>query len=103
MFSNMVSKHNFVAHSDDLRKLWHERFGHLNYCSLQQLCNQQMVTSLPIVHAKMVFVSVVFLANIIETVLTNVHLGTPRSLCSLFTLICVVHFLLLLLLGASIS
>jgi hypothetical protein len=30
----------FVAHSDDLRKLWHERFGHLNYRSLQQLCNQ---------------------------------------------------------------
>jgi hypothetical protein len=26
----------FVAHSDDLRKLWHERFGHLNYRSLQQ-------------------------------------------------------------------
>ena len=21
----------FVAHSDNLRKLWHERFGHLNY------------------------------------------------------------------------
>jgi hypothetical protein len=30
----------FVAHSDDLSKLWHERFGHLNYRSLQQLCNQ---------------------------------------------------------------
>jgi hypothetical protein len=30
----------FVAHSDDLRELWHERFGHLNYRSLQQLCNQ---------------------------------------------------------------
>jgi hypothetical protein len=30
----------FVAHSDDLRKLWHERFGHLNYRSLQKLCNQ---------------------------------------------------------------
>jgi hypothetical protein len=30
----------FVAHSDDLNKLWHERFGHLNYRSLQQLCNQ---------------------------------------------------------------
>jgi hypothetical protein len=30
----------FVAHSDDLRKLWHERFGHLNYHSLQHLCNQ---------------------------------------------------------------
>ena len=27
----------FVAHSDNLRKLWHERFGHLNYRSLQQL------------------------------------------------------------------
>jgi hypothetical protein len=25
----------FVPHSDDLRKLWHERFGHLNYRSLQ--------------------------------------------------------------------
>jgi hypothetical protein len=39
----------FVAHSDDLRKLWHEWFGHINYCSLQKLCNQQMVTSIPLV------------------------------------------------------
>jgi hypothetical protein len=30
----------FVAHSDYLSKLWHERFGHLNCLSLQQLCNQ---------------------------------------------------------------
>jgi hypothetical protein len=37
----------FVAHSDDLNKLWHEQFGHLNYHSLQQLRNQQMVTGLP--------------------------------------------------------
>jgi hypothetical protein len=37
----------FVAHSDDLSKLWHEQFGHLDYRSLQQLCNQQMVTGLP--------------------------------------------------------
>jgi hypothetical protein len=29
----------FVAHRDDLSKLWHERFGHLNYRSLQKLCN----------------------------------------------------------------
>jgi transposase InsO family protein len=42
----------FVAHSDDLRKLWHERFGHLNYHSLQQLCNQQMVTGLPLVSCR---------------------------------------------------
>jgi hypothetical protein len=38
----------FVAHRDDLSKLWHERFGHLNYRSLQQLCNQQMVIGLPL-------------------------------------------------------
>jgi transposase InsO family protein len=37
----------FVTHSDDLSKLWHEQFGHVNYLSLQQLCNQQMVTGLP--------------------------------------------------------
>jgi hypothetical protein len=30
----------FVANRDDLRKLWHEWFSHLNYHSLQQLCNQ---------------------------------------------------------------
>jgi hypothetical protein len=28
-FSSVV-----VSHSDDLSKLWHEQFGHLNYCSL---------------------------------------------------------------------
>jgi hypothetical protein len=42
----------FVAHSDDLRKLWHEWFGHLNYRSLHQLCNQQMVTGLPLVSCR---------------------------------------------------
>jgi hypothetical protein len=42
----------FIAHRDDLSKLWHEQFGHLNYHSLQQLCNQQMVTGLPLVSCK---------------------------------------------------
>jgi hypothetical protein len=42
----------FVAHSDDLRKIWHERFGHLNYRLLQQLCNQQMVIGIPLVSCK---------------------------------------------------
>ena len=42
----------FVAHSDDLNKLWHKQFGHLNYLSLQQLCNQQMVTGLPLVSCR---------------------------------------------------
>jgi hypothetical protein len=42
----------FVAHSDDLSKLWHQRFGHINYRSLQQLCNQNMVTGLPLVSSR---------------------------------------------------
>jgi hypothetical protein len=42
----------FVAHSDDLRKNWHERFGHLNYRSLQELCNQNMVIGLPLVSCR---------------------------------------------------
>jgi hypothetical protein len=42
----------FVAHSDDLSKLWHEQFGHLNYRSLQQLCNQQMVIGIPLVSCR---------------------------------------------------
>jgi hypothetical protein len=42
----------FIAHSNDLRKLWHEQFGYLNYRSLQQLCNQQMVTGLPLVSCR---------------------------------------------------
>ena len=45
----------FVAHSDNLSnlsKLWHERFGHLNYRSLQQLCKDNMVTGLPLVSYK---------------------------------------------------
>ena len=42
----------FVAHSDNLSKLWHERFGHLNYLSLQQLCKDNMVTGLSMVSCK---------------------------------------------------
>ena len=36
----------FVAHNDEVSKLWHERFGHLNYRSLQNLCKENMVTGL---------------------------------------------------------
>ena len=42
----------FVAHSDNLSKIWHERFGHLNYHSLQQLCKDNMVTDLLMVSCK---------------------------------------------------
>jgi hypothetical protein len=92
----------FVSHGDDLSRIWHERFVHINYCSLKQLCNQHMVTGIPLVHVEMVFVPILFSTNIIRTV-TNVPLGMPWVLCSLFTVTCVVHFLLLLFLGASTS
>jgi hypothetical protein len=39
----------FIAHCDDLSKICHELFGHLNYRSLQQLCNQNMVIGLPLI------------------------------------------------------
>jgi hypothetical protein len=42
----------FVAHNDDLSKLWHEWFGHLNYRSLQKLCNKHMVIYLPLVSCR---------------------------------------------------
>jgi hypothetical protein len=42
----------FVAHRDDLSKLWHEKFGHIKYRSLHQLCNQHMVTGLPLLSCR---------------------------------------------------
>eukprot|EP00253_Pinus_taeda_P027041 PITA_27041 len=42
----------FVAHNDEVSKLWHERFGHLNYRSLQHLCKENMVTGLPMVSCR---------------------------------------------------
>jgi hypothetical protein len=48
-FESSAFPSSFVSHGDDLRKLWHEQFVHLNYRSLQQLCNQHMVTDLPLV------------------------------------------------------
>jgi hypothetical protein len=42
----------FIAHSDELSKLWHEIIDHLNYLSLQQLCNQHMVIGLPLVSCR---------------------------------------------------
>jgi hypothetical protein len=55
MFDNFGSSYFpsvFVSHSDYLNKLWHEKFGHLNYHSLQQLCNRQMLTGLPLVSCR---------------------------------------------------
>lgn len=36
-----------LTHSNSESKLWHERFGHLNYRCLQQLSTKDMVTGLP--------------------------------------------------------
>jgi hypothetical protein len=93
----------FISHSDDLRKLFHEQFGHLNYCSLQQLCNQQMVIGPPLVSCRDgVFVGCV-LGKHHRDIFENMPLSMPRVLSRLLTVICVVHFLLFLFLGASIS
>ena len=49
-FSSFVPKSNAQAllmHSNIERKLWHERFGHLNYRYLHQLSSKNMVHGLP--------------------------------------------------------
>ena len=54
-FNNFGSSHFpsfFVAHSDNLSKIWHEQFGDLNYHSLQQLCKENMMTGLLTVSCK---------------------------------------------------
>ena len=60
----------FVSHSDNLNKLWHERFGHLKYRSLQQLCKDNMVRCLLMVSCR----DGVCSDYIIMTILTNVPL-----------------------------
>jgi hypothetical protein len=51
-FGSLAFSSIFVSYSDDLSKIWHEWFGHLNYRSLQQLCNKHMVIGLPLVSCK---------------------------------------------------
>eukprot|EP00253_Pinus_taeda_P027812 PITA_27812 len=41
----------FVSHNDEVSKLWHERFRHLKYRSLQNLCKENMVTGLPMLRS----------------------------------------------------
>ena len=48
-FAPESPSHVLLAHANDLSNLWHERFGHLNYRYLQQLCTQEMVNGLPLV------------------------------------------------------
>jgi hypothetical protein len=67
----------FVAHSDDLNKIWHEWFGHLNYRSLKQLCNQHMVIGLPLVLCSDGVWSGCVLGKNHWEILTNVPHGMP--------------------------
>jgi hypothetical protein len=36
-----------LTHVDDSSRVWHERFGHLNFRYMQRLTKQGMVKSLP--------------------------------------------------------
>jgi hypothetical protein len=50
VFSNFIPKYPstvLLTHCDEVSRLWHEIFGHLNYCYLQQLNKQGMVIGLP--------------------------------------------------------
>jgi len=49
-FSHFVQEYPtnvLLSHSNELIKLWHERFGHLKYLYLQQISKKNMVTDLP--------------------------------------------------------
>src|SRR5699024_6441365 len=98
----------FVAHNDEVSKLWHERFGHLNYCSLQNLCKENMVTGLPMVSCRDGVCSGCVLGkhhrdSFEKHASWHALLGTPRPLYSLCIVIYVVFFQLFLSLATSIS
>ena len=49
-FSNFLptcSDHAIHSHANEVSKLWHERFGHMNYKYLQALHRYEMVEGLP--------------------------------------------------------
>jgi hypothetical protein len=39
-----------LTHADESSRIWHERFGHLNFIYMQQLSKQGMVDGLPDIH-----------------------------------------------------
>ena len=49
-FSNFLPTSNdqdILSHANETSKLWHERFGHMNYKYLQELHRDEMVEGLP--------------------------------------------------------
>jgi hypothetical protein len=51
-FSKFIEPDSCVLlmHVDDISRLWHERFGHLNFKYMQQLSKKEMVIRLPDIH-----------------------------------------------------
>ena len=47
-FCVIFSSFNICCSHDEVRNIWHERFGHPNYRSLQNLCKRKMVICLSI-------------------------------------------------------
>ena len=50
MFSHFLPYSNpsaLLIHANEASKIWHERFGHLNYKCLSNLSGKEMVTRLP--------------------------------------------------------
>ena len=46
-FIPFFSPSALLTHTNEARKLWYERFGHLNYKYLSYLCEKDMVSGLP--------------------------------------------------------
>ena len=48
-FSEFIESESslLLTHADDSSRIWHERFGHLNYKYMQQLSKHEMVEGLP--------------------------------------------------------
>jgi hypothetical protein len=79
-FSHFVPKSIstvFLSQSNDISRLWHEIFGHLNYKYLHQLSKENMVEGLPAIKF---YVKDAFLASIQSKSLTK---GRHRELLHL--------------------
>ena len=55
-FSHFVADEKptaLLTHGNEVSRMWHERFGHLNFKYLQQLQKNSMVEGLPVIKATM--------------------------------------------------
>jgi hypothetical protein len=89
-FSDFIAKYDsylLLMHVDDHSRLRHERFNHINFKYMQQLCKQEMVTGLPNIHfSKRVFQGCV-LGKYPQEILRKGRPGGPPLLQSSSTVI----------------